>query len=221
MRRAVPFLAAVAALPGCCIFCGKPGPPPDHFSLRTPEDTVESFRKALQQSDQSSEFRCLAQRFLEENNVGWGDYRLGRERFFAKNQDLVQVIQTAKITELRPIQADEELGRRLKLGTTPQHPGAMLVRLEGTSRQTVELVLLNEPGYDVWVEGDPNPSEGAGPRPHDALQFEGEKGAELRYRLKADDVGGSKRITEVRVADRWRFYGIVNASPEIQKRIEG
>ena len=59
------------------------------------------------------------------------------------------------------------------------------------------------------------------PYTHDALVFEGNKGAELRYRLKADDVGGSKRITEVRVADRWRFYGLVNASPELQKRIEG
>jgi hypothetical protein len=219
MRRAVVFLAAVAALPGCCIFWDKPGPPPDTFSLRTPEDTVESFRKALQQNDQSSEFRCLAQRFLEENSVGWGDYRMGRERFFAKNQDLVNVIQTAKITELRPIRADEELGVRLKLPASG--PGAMLVRLEGTNRQNVELVLLNEPGYDVWVEGDPNPAEGAGPRPHEALLFEGDRGAELRYRLKAEDVGGSRRITEFRAADRWRFYGIVNASPEIQKRIEG
>ncbi len=147
------------------MFCPRePAPLLRDFSLVSPEATFQSFRQALERGSPDYEFRCLSDRLREDAEISFDRYVIGRPYFLRRYRSEIRRFRRSEIVEV-------------EYGVASSGEQLAKVRLSDGEVEA-EIVLINEPYWEVHVRGD----EGDSPPPplydfperlHDLLEADG------------------------------------------------
>jgi len=193
----------------CAVFCPSSKPLLAELDWSTPEAAVETYRKAFKAENPQYEFLCLSNKLKEEHPISLAEYTLGRDRFLANNQELLDLFLEAEPGPSRPLAGSD--------------PPQVVIRLKKDDH-FADFRLVNEPV--VWIRWyDPETNE--------VIPVEvsiASLAAHIRARGRTmsftcdvpleQEVPPPKMIQKLTVTNRWRLLDIVGLSSSLKKAIQ-
>ncbi len=206
------FLTAVPLLGGCktfcAVFCPTSKPLLAELDWSTPEAAVQTYRKAFKAENPQYEYLCLSNKLKEEHPISLTEYTLGRDRFLADNQELLDLFLEAESEPPRPIPGSD--------------PPQVVIRLK-KGRHYADFRLVNEPVIWIrWVDEETKeviPVEIPVERLDSHIRIRDRKASVAWVVPEGQEVPPVNAIQKITVTDRWRLMDIVGLSSTLKKAI--
>jgi hypothetical protein len=193
----------------CAIFCPASKPLLAELDWSTPERAVNTYRRAFRAENPEYEYRCLSNHLKEEHPISLTEYSLGRDRFLAQNQELVDLFLEAESEPPRPMPGSD--------------PPQVVIRLKKGSH-FADFRLVNEPV--VWIRwfdretGDIIPVEVPLASLDSHIRIRDRRMTAQWDVPDGQEVPPVEAIQKITVTDRWRLMDIVGLSSSLKKAIK-
>ncbi len=184
-------------LSGCASLFYTPPEPVEDFSLATPEEAYESFKKAVSAENDVLIWRTISDKRRQEDGITWSDYWTFKDLVKVKFGDAFDLLAESELKEVI------QRGNQAQLHLVAEKNEAYVVLV----RESYYEFIIDRPGYPIRRHYD-FLDHGAPP-----FIARSQDGIQVNLPLSPDEPLPEGDVVDFRILDEWRFYSVTEPSP--------